>query len=149
MFDTYNAVWLELVADGTVTKEEYTNVAFPQFYRTAEEFTTPFLDPNGEVRKAGLNLDHIESRIVECPHAATYRETKDLDSFVRSYVSMFRSWSESTFYNGLDFSRPSDERNRIADLFYCKYEERVRRAPDEHTMDHVYYYMVISKADSP
>ena len=149
MFDTYNAIWLELVADGTVTKEEYTNVAFPQFYRTAEEFTAPFSDPNGEARKAGLNLDHIESRIVECPHAATYRETKDLDSFVRSYVNMLRSWSESTFYNGLDPSRPSDERNRIVDLFYGKYEERIRRTPDEHTMDHVHYYMVISKAEAP
>ena len=149
MFDTYNAIWLELVAEGTVTNEEYTNVVFPQFYRSGEEFAAPFSDPNGEVCKAGLNLDQIESRVVECPHAATYRETKDLDSFVRAYVSMLRSWSESTFYNGLDPSRPSDERNRIVDLFYGKYEERVRRTPEEHAMDHVHCYMVISKADVP
>ena len=146
MFDTSNAIWLKLVDEGVVTKEEYVNVTFPQFYRTTEDFLAPFSDPSSDVNKAGLSLDHIESRIVGCPYADRYRKTRDLDSFAPAYVDMYRSWSESTFYNGLSPSHPAEERNRIVDLFYSQYEKEVRRRPDEHSMAHVHHYMLISKA---
>ena len=146
MFDSFNSIWLELVAEGSVTKEEYTNAAFPQYYRNVEEFAAPFSEPDGETRKAGLSLNHIETRVIDCPFEETFGQTGDLESFAREYTATIRSWSESTFYNSLDPSRPADERSGTIDELYRKYERLVRRAPVGHGMAHVYANMVISKA---
>ena len=136
----------ELVAEGKVMKEEYTNAAFPQYYRNVEEFAAPFSDPDSEVRKAGLSLDHIETRVIDCPFEERFGQTGDLESFAREYSATIRSWSESTFYNSLDPSRPAEERSRIIDELYRKYEYRVRKAPVGHGMAHVYANKMMSKA---
>lgn len=146
MWDTFNNIWSGLASEGKISEEEYTDTSFPQFYKTVEEFTSPFFSSDSDVRRAGLSLDHVETRMVKCPYVATYRDTGDIDSFAPAYIASMRSWTESTFFNSLDPSRSLDEREDIIDALYDRYEGIVRDAPDVHSMDYIHVYMVISKA---
>ena len=146
MFDTFDALWRELAERGVITDAEYRETNFPQCYRTVEQFTAPFTDPANAVHRAGLRLEHVETRVVPCPYATAFGDHSDADRFAREYVPTLRSWSESVFMAGLDAGRPLEERQDIIDAFYDGYEERVQQAPAGHGMDYVHIYLVCSKA---
>ena len=145
MFDTFNELWAELRDEGSITPDEYVDTNFPQHYRTVEEFTRPFRDPGDPVHRAGLRLDHAETRVVRCPFAVHFEEHGDSARFAREYIPTLRSWSESTFASGLSPDRPPAERAAILDRFYERYEARVREAPHGHGMDYVHCYLIASK----
>ena len=56
MFDTFAMLWRRLVDDGTITGEEYADTAFPQFYKTLEEYCAPLTEPDNAVYRSGLRL---------------------------------------------------------------------------------------------
>ncbi len=114
-------------------------------YRTLEQFRAPLKDPANPVYRAGLRLEHLETRVVSCPFARDFAGHGDADKFARDYIPTLRSWSESTFMAGLSADRPADERRQIIDRFYDTYEERVRQAPERHGMDYVHIYLICSK----
>lgn len=145
MFDTFNALWRQLVDDGIITEAEYRNTNFPQFYKTVEQFRAPFDDATGAARAAGLTLDHVETRVVPCPYKATFLETGDATAFAPELIGTLRSWSEIVFFNGLDPARPEPDRRAIVERFYGSYEDLVRQDPAQHAMDYVHIYMVVSK----
>ena len=145
MFDTFNELWAELRDEGSITPDEYVDTSFPQHYRTVEEFTRPFREPDSPVHRAGLRLDHAETRVVRCPFAAHFEEHRDPARFGREYIPTLRSWSESTFASGLSPDRPPADRAAILDRLYDRYEARVREAPDGHAMDYVHCYLIASK----
>ena len=145
MFDAFNGLWAELRDEGSITPDEYVDTNFPQHYRTVEEFTRPLRDPDDPVHRAGLRLDHAETRVVRCPFAVHFEEHRDPARFAREYIPTLRSWSESTFASGLSPDRPPAERAAILDRFYERYEAKVREAPHGHAMDYVHCYLVASK----
>ena len=146
MFDTFAELWKGLVTDGIITAEEFTNTNFPQCYRTEAQFTAPLLDENNPVHRAGLRIEHVESRVVRCPFEREFTENKgDPLEFARDYIPTLRSWSEPTFMNGLNADRPAEERAAIIDTFYKRYEERVAAAPEGHAMDYVHVYLICRK----
>jgi hypothetical protein len=57
-----------------------------------------------------------------------------------------RSWSEPTFVSGLSAGRPGEERARIIDEFFGRYEDLVAREPEGHGMDYVHIYLICAKA---
>jgi hypothetical protein len=145
MFDTFNEIWLEFVDSGRIDRDEYVSMTLPQYYNTVEEFSAPLLDPDDPVHRAGLRLEHIDTRIVRCPYAADFAGHGDAGRFASDYIPTIRSWNESIFFNGLSAERPLDERRRIIEDYYASYGERVRSDPGGHGMDYVHAYMVISK----
>ena len=145
MFDTFNAIWREMVDDGTITAAEYRSTNFPQVYRTVEEFRAPLDDPESPVHKAGLVAEHVETRVVKCPFAEDFKRHGDPEAFARAYIPTLRSWSEPVFLSGLSGERPVEERARIVDDFYGRYEARVAAAPEGHGMDYVHCYMICRK----
>lgn len=145
MFDTFSEVWAELAEQGVITPEEFVDTNFPQCYRNVEQFTAPLEDSANPVHRAGLRLEHVESRVVRCPYARDFAEHGDADRFAREYIPTLRSWSESTFMAGLSESRPLVERQAIIDRYYDAYEDRVRRAPQGHGMDYVHIYLICAK----
>jgi SAM-dependent methyltransferase len=145
MFDTFNRLWRRLVEAGAITEAEYQNTAFPQFYKTVEEYCGPLTDPASAVHQAGLRLESAETRVVPCPYAARFAETGDLERFAVSYVPTLRTWSETVFFNSLDMERPEEERREIVERFYQSYVDLVREDPTGHAMDYVHIYMVVSK----
>ena len=146
MFDTFAELWNGLCEDGIITRDEFLKTNFPQCYRTEEQFVAPLQDDNGPVHAAGLRLEHVESRVVRCPFEQDFTENHgDAEQFAREYVPTLRSWSEPTFANGLSSARPEEERARIIDEFYGRYQNRVAHAPEGHAMDYVHIYLICSK----
>jgi hypothetical protein len=47
--------------------------------------------------------------------------------------------------SGLSERRSIEERQRIVDEFYGRYEDRVRRAPEGHGMDYVHIHLICAK----
>ena len=145
MFDTFNLLWKSLIDDGIISEEDYLNTNFPQSYRTVEEFTAPLEDENSCVYKAGLRIEHVETRVVACPFAADFKRHGDSVKFAKEYIPTLRSWSEATFANGLSDKRSPDEQRKILDNFYGKYQCLVEESPAGHGMDYVHCYLIIRK----
>ncbi len=145
MFDTFNAIWLEFLGSGRITRGEYENMTLPQYYNTVEEFCAPLTDPGDAVYRAGLRLEHIDTRIVKCPFAEAFREHGDAARFAEEYIPTIRTWNESIYFNALDTERPLEERKSIIEDYYNTYKKMVRDNPDGHGMDYVHAYIVIRK----
>ena len=153
MFDTFSYLWMQMRDEGIISDDEFINTAFPQYYRTIEEFCAPFKDKHSTVYQAGLRLVSAQTGVVGCPYRRAYDESEgkmSAQAFAESYVPTLRSWSEAVFLSGLDDARPVEERHRIVDEFYKRYEDRVASNPDGHAMDYVHCYLAIMKmADRP
>ncbi len=145
MFDTFNDIWRALLDDGVISRDEYTAMTLPQYYKTVAEFAAPLEDPGSPVHQAGLRLEHIETRVTPCPFAAEFSRHGDAAAFASSYIPTLRSWTESTFHSALSSDRPAEQRGEIINLFYDTYEARVRYKPEGHAMDYVHAFMTISK----
>ncbi|MBT6278183.1 MAG: SAM-dependent methyltransferase [Chromatiales bacterium] len=146
MFKTFGQLWATFVEQGKVTNDECTRMTLPQYYNTTDEFRALFADDASPACLAGLSLDHIETRVVMCPFAQAYEQHSDAARFAHEYIPTLRSWTESTFFGGLDEARPLEERRAIVGDYYDTYEAMVAEAPDGHAMDYVHAYMVVSKA---
>ena len=145
MFHTFDRLWRALAEDGTISMAEYEATAFPQYYRDMEECSAPLVDPNNPVHKAGLRLDHIETKVIDCPYRLDYEQHGDAAKFAREYIPTLRSWSESVFFAGLSAERPLEERAEIIDRYFDSYESFVREQPAGQGMDYVHTYMVMHK----
>ena len=148
MFDTFAKHWRGLLQAGTITEPEYQAGTLQQFYKTVEDFIAPLRDAASPVRRAGLVLDHVSTRVTACPYAARFRQHGDAAAFAKAYIPTLRSWTESTFFGALDPERPLPQRQGIIDRFYGAYEADVAQAPQGHGMDYVHCFMTLSKQPS-
>ena len=146
MFDTFNEIWISFLEQQRITLEEYENMTLPQYYNSVEEFSAPLTDPGDPVFQAGLRLEHIDTRVVPCPFAESFKQHGDAARFAEEYIPTIRTWNESIYFNGLSSDRPEAERGQIIEDYYKAYAEQVRTSPDGHGMDYVHAYMVICKA---
>ena len=146
MFDEFSRHWRDLAAEGMITQDEYANTNFPQVYRTIEEFIAPLKDPESAAYRAGLRLEHVESRHLVCPYAKAFAAHKQAEKFADDYIPTLRSWSEPTFAAGLSAARPAQERMRILDSFFVRYRDAVAAAPAGHGMDYIHVHLICRKA---
>ena len=148
MFDTFAELWSNMRNEGIITSDEFKNTAFPQYYRTVEEFCAPLKDQSSAVYQAGLRLVSAKTGVLGCPYRRAFDEAQGSMSnreFAVSYIPTLRSWSEAVFVNGLSGERPQEEKDRIVDQFYQRYEDRVAENPDGHAMDYVHCYLAMEK----
>ncbi len=145
MFDTFNHIWQQFVDDNVITRDEYVNMTLPQYYNTVEEFSAPFTDSNSEISEAGLRLEHIETRVVDCPFKIDFQRHGDAKRFAREYIPTIRTWNESIYFGALSTDRSLEERKEIIENYYNTYEFMVAASPQGHAMDYVHAYMVIRK----
>ena len=145
MFDAFARHWRGLMEAAAITEAEYRAATLPQYYKTPEDFTSPFADPDSPVRRAGLVLEHVSTRVTGCPYAADFAVHRDPTTFAKAYVPTLRSWTESTFLGALDPRRSPAERQAIVERFYGAYEAEVAEAPEGHGMDYVHCFMTMSK----
>ena len=153
MFNTFASIWKGMRDEDIISREEFINTSFPQYYRTVEEFCAPFKDNDSPVYKAGLRLVSAETGVVGCPYRRAFDKAGSAMSareFAESYVPTLRSWSEAVFLSGLNEARPMEERHQIVDTFYQRYEDRVASDSSGHAMDYVHCYLAVKKtADQP
>ncbi|CAL4234931.1 unnamed protein product, partial [Meganyctiphanes norvegica] len=145
MFERMTSLWRKLVQEGTITQSEFDNTNFINYYRTKEEVAAPFKE-GSTVRKAGLSLVSVETKVVECPYVTRWlREGGSAEAHAKRYVPTTRTWSNHTFLSGLDDSRSQKEKEDIVDKLFKMYEAEVAAAPEEHAMDYVHTYIHIKK----
>ena len=145
MFDTFNEIWREFVAEGRINEEEYRRMTLPQYYHTVAEFSQPLLDTDNPCYRQGLRLDNIETAVVPCPFAEQFKKDNDRQTFADGLIPTMRSWNQSIFSAGLDSHRSQQERQTLIEDYYGRYHQRVLDAPEGHGMDYVHAYMTISK----
>ena len=148
MFNTFATLWKQMSQEKVISDTEFKNTAFPQYYRTIDEFCAPLRDETSPVFKAGLRLVSAHTGVVRCPYRHAYDEAGGAMSareFAVSYIPTLRSWSEAVFLSGLDRNRTPEERHAIVDTFYKRYEDLVALEPDGHAMDYVHCYLAIEK----
>jgi hypothetical protein len=158
MFDVLNQIWREMSEgdNAKITPQEYEDTNFPQYYRTQEEFLAPFNSNSSSTSSASLIIrnslvvDTYTTKVVKCPYREEFDEgITTADEFASALVKTVRSWSEGVFMAGLDKAkRPSvEERVRIVDELYKRYEERIKIDPTRHGMDYVHFYLLLHKKE--
>jgi hypothetical protein len=151
MFDTFNHLWKQMAVEGRITKKEYVNATFPQFYRTKEEFCAPLTDASSLVYAAGLRLVSAHTGVVGCPYWRAYNNLNSSMSareFAVSYIPTLRSWSETVFVNALNSNRSAEKKAELINHYYQQYEDLVANNPSGHGMDYVHCYLAIEKTIS-
>ena len=144
MFDNFNSIWQKYVDTGIITQAEYQAMTLPQYYNTVDELCQPLNDPDSEIHQAGLRLESIETAIVPCPFAESYKIHGDAKKFAHEYIPTIRSWNESIFFGALSESRPEQERRELIEAYYDEYRSQVADNPIGHRMDYVHAYMTIA-----
>lgn len=145
MFDHFNAVWQDYLAEGLIRDSEYLAMTLPQYYNTVEEFSRPLLERNSAVYQSGLRLKSIHTGVVRCPFAEDFRKHRDAHRFAKAYVPTIRSWNESIFAGALSPERSEQERTALIESYYQRYQSDVEQSPEQHRMDYVHAYMTITR----
>ncbi|KAJ7331667.1 hypothetical protein OS493_019260 [Desmophyllum pertusum] len=141
-------LWKGLATDGLITQNEFHKTTFAHFFRTENEFKKPFESKDSPVRKAGLSLISIETKVVPCPYREKWlKNGGDPKEHAHWYIPAIRAWSNTTFVSGLSDSRSSEEKERIVDELFQRYENEVAKFPEDHGVDFVSAYMVIGKSN--
>ena len=71
-------------------------MTLPEYFRTQEEVTKPFIDES-PVRKAGLKLVSVEIKEFSLPEKKRFQETGDAKLAARFLTEQTRAWSNSMF----------------------------------------------------
>lgn len=148
MFGRFAAHWRTLQERGVITEEEFRRATFVQHYRTVEEFTAPFRDPESAASRAGLTLRSAHTMLTRCPFEKAFADSgggMSAREFAVSYIPTLRSWSETVFKSALA-DRSEAEAQSIVDRFYQAYEDEVAADPAGHAMDYVHIVLDIEKS---
>ena len=89
-------------------------MTFPEYFRTHEELTKPFVSDESPVRKAGLTLVSVEIKEFSLPQMKLFQETGDAKSAARLMTEQTRAWSNSMFLS----SKSIDKFRSIEQLVY-------------------------------
>jgi len=147
MHHTMRDLWKGLIHDGLITQDEFNKTTFFNYYRTVTEFKKPFESADSPVRKAGLSLVSIETKVVPCPYREKWlKNGGDPEAHARWFIPTTRTWSNATFLSGLSEHRSPDEKADIVDEFFKRYENQVVKHPEDHGMDYVHAFLVIAKS---
>ncbi|XP_031574718.1 probable S-adenosylmethionine-dependent methyltransferase At5g37970 isoform X1 [Actinia tenebrosa] len=141
-----STIWKSLSDEGIITKDEVTKTNIISYFRKVDEFKKPFKCPDSPVVKAGLELVSIETKIVPCAYKEKWiKEKGDAKEHAKKYVGSILAWSNSTFLSGLSDSRSAEEKSKIVDELYHRYEAEVAKCPEDYGVDYVNAYLVIRK----
>eukprot|EP00536_Pseudo-nitzschia_multiseries_P007342 jgi/Psemu1/17762/gm1.17762_g len=142
MWDSFEHAWNKLAEEGIIDRDEQSDVSFPSYYRTTEEFLA------GIERCPDLKLVSAEEKIVRCPYREQYVESESEnkmspEEYAKSFTT--RTWSHSTFKAALSDTRTEEEKENILGQFWSNYEALVSESPETHGMDYVHSYLVVEK----
>ena len=133
---------------------ELKEMTIPEYFRTQEEFTKPFMSDESPVRKAGLKLVSMEKKDFPLPEKKLLLETGDAKIAARSLTEQTRAWSNSMFLssksNGkldtksvlvLKSSRPElklvDAKKTSSNIIVCNMQWRIGSSRGARWAPHV------------
>lgn len=148
MWDSFQSSWDQLKEQGLIDEEERLGVSFPNYYRSKSEFLDPI--ENDDEISSQLKLISYEERVVRCPYRELHNSGKDSKSarmYAENFVRTTKSWSHSTFKDGLKTDRSDDDKEAVMSQFWENYISLVEKNPEAHGMDYVHAYIVLKKVD--
>lgn len=146
MWDSFQTSWDQLKEQGLIDEEERLGVSFPNYYRTKEEFLE-VIEKDDEI-SSKLKVISIDEKVVRCPYRELYisgNSGKSPREYAEWFVPTTKTWSHSTFKNGLKSSRSEEEKEAIMTQFWENYMSLVEKNPEQHGMDYVHAYIVLEK----
>ena len=85
----------------STSQEEFHKTNFAYCMRTVDEFKAPFKSNDKPVRKAGLSLVSIKTKVIPYPYRENWlKNGGDPREHAHRYVPAIRAWSNTTFISG-------------------------------------------------
>jgi len=128
-------VWESMAKDNIITENEVKGMTIPEYFRTHEELTKPFVSDESPVQKAGLKLVSVEIKELTLPETKLYQETGDAKLAAKLITEQTRAWSNSTFLSTLDEQPYSPEQKRdILNEYFYRLEEELLSSPEDYLL---------------
>ena len=134
--------WIDLLSNGIIDEDEFHNTNFANHYRTLDEMKC------FDASRIPLNITQIFSDVVPCPFYSSFMRNEgnqSAEEYAANYLPTLRTWSNSTFLNGLKESRSKEAKVEIVDRFFDSYLTKIVEDPTKHRMDYVHGYVVFEK----
>lgn len=126
LMDMANSALQEMVAAGSLTREEYRRMVIPTYNRTADEFAAPFADAGGA---GGLSLRHLQCDTLRDPIWTRYEQGGDGDAFAAAYLNFFDAAFAPSIFSSLAIGRQPEDRQAIKLEFDARLKGRIIADP--------------------
>jgi hypothetical protein len=143
--DLANHVLQQLVKDGTLSPDDYDEMAIPTYYRTAEEWKEPFTSDSDFAQKLALSLDHFEELARPDVYFEQFQKTGDAKAFAESYTAFFRAAFEPCLFVSLSSKRTPEKRREVTDAFSRRLQAVLAQDPEKCCCRWRLELMLISK----
>ncbi|MEC8484151.1 MAG: hypothetical protein VXY99_10045 [Pseudomonadota bacterium] len=97
--------------------------------------------PNNVRKQAALNATRLNADSA----AHLLLSAISNSNLILAYPVRRRTWSNSTYMNGLCDSRTSEEKAELVDELFHRYVDKVAKDPSSHAMDYVHSYAIIER----
>lgn len=131
MYNALYKVWEGMANDNIITENEVKEMTIPEYFRTREEITKPFVSDESPVRKAGLTLVSVEIKDFLLPQTKLFQQTGDAKLAARLMTEQTRAWSNSLFLSTLDdLSYSAEQKKDILNEYFYRFEEELLSSPE-------------------
>lgn len=141
LIDLANAVLQRMVKNGTISPEEYDEMAVPTYYRTAQEWKEPFTSDSN----FALSLDYFEEFPLPDVYLERFEQDGDAQAFTKAYTGFFKAAFEPCLFVNLSDKRTPDDRQRVINLFSQRLQAALAQDPKKYSCRWVIHLMLISK----
>jgi hypothetical protein len=125
LLDLANGVLRELVAEGSLSPDEYESMVVPTYYRTRQEFLAPL------EQSSSLALEECAETALADPLWARYEQSGDLAEYAASAADFLRAFSEPSLFGAIAAARAP----KLADVFYARVREAIAERPTDARCD--------------
>ncbi|MEM9693806.1 MAG: SAM-dependent methyltransferase [Myxococcota bacterium] len=139
MHDVLHDIWLELHRENLFDTEAYRAATFQNYYKGPDEFAAPLKEEGADT---SLRLVEMRTEITPCFYREAFNQHGDAKRFAEGLMRTVRSWSRHTFSTAL---AGHDRAEAIVDELYARYQSRIEREPDRHSMDYVHNFLRVKK----
>jgi len=145
LIDLANQTLQELVKNGTLSPDEYEQMAIPTYYRTAQEWKEPLTPGSDFVEASGLSLIHFEERVLSDTYFEQYQQNRDAKAFAEAYTGFFKAAFQPCFFVSLLDSRTPRSRQEVIDSFSQRLQSGLAQDPEKYSCCWLLQLMVIAK----
>ena len=149
LIDLANQTLQELVKNGTLSPDEYEQMAIPTYYRTAQEWKEPLTPGSDFVEASGLSLIHFEERVLADTYFEQYQQNRDAKAFAEAYTGFFKAAFEPCLFAGLLDNRTPQRRQNVIDSFSQGLQSGLAQDPEKYSCRWFLQLMAIAKKSGP
>jgi hypothetical protein len=136
LFDVLNDACLDLVAAGSLEREEYERLTMPCYYRTVAELLAPLERDDSPLRGA-FTVDRAVALEVATPYIVAFRRDGDVAAYAGAYTGFLRAISEPVVRAALN--EPAAQTATVESL-YERVHARLLAEPERY----VWHYILVA-----